>query len=275
MRNCLGTRLYGEGPRGLDLTYRDCLKLLVPFGWTVAACCIFAYYCIEPIANSRFPKTIPMYWSLISAFPAFMTALNTFVFHRDAVVQSGLSRVALAELTQVVRLISVIGVFTFITLAVASAIQLAQCRLCTNDSYKENVVWCGVSLAWMVVMAVTTPTARHFSKLIFRHETFQEQAGGLTPTLCCTSSEAPPSLRPVPWGSVGPHHGAAAADGAYVVTTGYPADGGARTLRVAGDHAAEDDYIRAAAGASPGQVVTGKVSSKAESKLDDQGSGST
>ncbi|EPR57075.1 putative transmembrane protein [Toxoplasma gondii TgCatPRC2] len=272
MCDCLGKRLCRGPSRGMDLTYRDIFKLTVPFVWSIAACCLFAYYSIEPISNNRFPKTVPMYWSLISAFPAFMTALNIFIFHRDAVIQSGLSRVALAELTQVVRLISVVGVFTFITLAVASAVQLAQCRLCNNESYKENVIWCGISLVWMVVMACTTPTARHFSKLIFRYETFQQQ-GGMTPTVTCASPDGPPSLRPVSWGAVGSHPGgpAGSGNGAYTVAAGYPARG-ARTLGASG-HPAEDDYIRAAAGASPGQVVTGKVSSKAESGKLEEGKG--
>ncbi|CBZ51452.1 conserved hypothetical protein [Neospora caninum Liverpool] len=275
MRNCLGKQICRGPSRGVDLTYRDLLKLTVPFGWSIAACCLFAYYSIEPISNSRFPKTVPMYWSLISSFPAFMTALNTFIFYRDAVVRSGLSRVALAELTQVVRLISVVGVFTFITLAVASAVQLAQCRLCNNESYKENVMWCGIALLWMVVMACTTPTARHFSKLIFRYETFQ-QAGGMAPTVSCTTPEAPPSLRPVSWGAVGSHPGGpgVAVDGPYAVAASYPARA-ARTLGSSGGLAAEDDYIRAAAGASPGQIVTGKVSSKAESSKLEEGKGSS
>lgn len=93
---------------------------------------------------------------------------------------------------------------------------VVQCRLCNNESYKENVIWCGVSLGWMIVMACTSPTARHFSKLIFRYETFQQQADSLTPTLCCVGSThpgggdgsgngpaPPPSLRPVSWGGIG------------------------------------------------------------------------
>ncbi|PHJ23577.1 transmembrane protein [Cystoisospora suis] len=299
LQACLDKQICKESSSaGVELTCRDLLKLSIPFGWTIAACCLYAYYTIEPVAKGTFPKTIPMYWSLISAFPAFMTALNLFIFHRDHVVRTGLSRASLSELTQVVRLISVVGVFTFTTLAVASALQLARCRLCDNESYKENVIWCGVSLGWMIVMACTSPTARHFSKLIFRYETFQQQADSLTPTLCCVGSAhpggdgtgngpaPPPSLRPVSWGGIGggdtsgtggtgSSHGGGYYGGntSTMIAAGYPASGGyntgvgggARTLSYmsgGGGGEAEADYLRAATGAAPGQVVTGKVSSK-------------
>lgn len=54
-----------------------------------------------------------------------------------------------------------------------------------------------------------------------------------------------------------------------MIASGYPASGvgggGARTLSYmsgGGVGEAEEDYLRAATGAAPGQVVTGKVSSK-------------
>ena len=104
-----------------------------------------------------------MYWSLISSFPAAVvsfactalkcfrkgrtgfprqlvrfvgscqtavtqTALNYYIFQREAVVEKGLTRFTIAELSQVMRLFGVLIICSFLILATICAIQFSKVR---------------------------------------------------------------------------------------------------------------------------------------------------
>lgn len=52
LQACLDKHICKESSSaGVELTCRDLLKLSIPFGWTIAACCLYAYYTIEPVAR--------------------------------------------------------------------------------------------------------------------------------------------------------------------------------------------------------------------------------
>lgn len=139
-------------------------------------------------------------------------------------------------------------------------------------------------------MAWTTPTTRHFSKLIFRFETQQQQRGGsiAIPTLCYTSTETGGSgtagggMQAFSIGRPGDASSTSGTAPGVAETAafagGYPLDAAgfaARTIVTADGSdaslaAAEHEYIRAAAGAPPTQVVAGRVSTKAEGKAAEQ-----
>lgn len=54
---------------------------------------------------------------------------NYYIFQRTAVVQSGLTRFTIGELSQVMRLFGLLVIFCFIVLAVVSGVQFSQVRL--------------------------------------------------------------------------------------------------------------------------------------------------
>ena len=53
-------------------------------------------------------------------------AFNYYVFQRAAIIQNGLSRFTIGELSQVMRLFGLLVVCTFLILAVVSGVQFSQ-----------------------------------------------------------------------------------------------------------------------------------------------------
>ncbi|CDI74158.1 hypothetical protein, conserved [Eimeria praecox] len=167
-RNCFRRRAFGAV---CDLTVQDVLILFFPFTWTVFATCCFCYYTVHPTVHDESPRTIPMYWSLISALPAAVMAFNYYIFQRTAVVQNGLSRFTIGELSQVMRLFGLLVICTFLILAVVSGVQFSQ------DRFGENAFWCLVTMLWLVLMACFSPSPRHMAKLTYTQETAAGIAG--------------------------------------------------------------------------------------------------
>lgn len=165
---CLRRRAFGSLS---DLTVKDAIILFFPCWWTVLATCCFCYYTIHPAVHHGLPKTIPMYWSLISSFPASVTAFNYYIFQRAAVVERGLTRFTIAELSQVMRLFGVLIICSFLILATVCGIQFSQCRSCDHENFGEDIFWCVATLTWMAIMACCAPTTKHLSKLSFTQET--------------------------------------------------------------------------------------------------------
>lgn len=165
---CLRCRAFGSLS---DLTVKDVLILSLPFWWCVFAICCFAYYTVHPSIHHEPPKTIPMYWSLISSFPASVTAFNYYIFKRSGVVERGLTRFTVAELMQGMRLYGLLIVCAFLILATICGVQFTQCQSCEHEIFGENIFWCAATLIWMAVMACCAPTAKHLSKLSFTQET--------------------------------------------------------------------------------------------------------
>ncbi|KAL8449037.1 hypothetical protein Emed_003389 [Eimeria media] len=165
---CLRRRACGSFS---DLTVKDVLVLFFPCWWTVLACCCFCYYAVHPAIHHGLPKTIPMYWSLISSFPAAVTAFNYYIFQRDAVVELGLTRFTIAELSQVMRLWGVLIIGAFLILATVCGIQFSECRTCDHENFAENIFWCIATLTWMALMACCAPSSKHLSKLSYTQET--------------------------------------------------------------------------------------------------------
>ncbi|CDJ60867.1 hypothetical protein, conserved [Eimeria maxima] len=154
-RNCLRRRAFGAV---CDLTVQDVIFLFFPCTWTVS------------------PRTIPMYWSLISALPASVMAFNYYVFQRAAIIQNGLSRFTIGELSQVMRLFGLLVVCTFLILAVVSGVQFSQCTTCSHDCFSENAFWCLVTMLWLLWMACCSPSPRQLAKLAYTHETIASLA---------------------------------------------------------------------------------------------------
>ncbi|CDJ45346.1 hypothetical protein, conserved [Eimeria necatrix] len=104
---------------------------------------------------------------------------NYYIFQRTAVVQSGLTRFTIGELSQVMRLFGLLVIFCFIVLAVVSGVQFSQCTTCNHDVFGENAFWCIVTMMWLIAMACLSPTPRHMSKLTYTQETSAgAQSGG-------------------------------------------------------------------------------------------------
>lgn len=154
-----------------DLTVKDTLLLVFPSLWTVLATCCFCFYTVHPTVHHGLPKTIPMYWSLISSFPAALTTFNYYIFQRSAVVERGLTRFTISELSQVMRLLGVLIICSFLTLATICGIQFSECQTCDHENFGENVFWCVSTLAWMAIMACCSPSSKHLSKLSYTQET--------------------------------------------------------------------------------------------------------
>ncbi|OEH76703.1 uncharacterized protein LOC34619260 [Cyclospora cayetanensis] len=153
------------------LTVEDLIALVFPCSWTLLGACSFCYYAIQPAVYHRDPKTLPMYFTLLSTFPAFLTAFNYYIFQRSAVMQRGMTRGTVEDMTQLTRLF---GLLIMIALAILSTIcgmQFVRCESCNNASFGENIFWCGATLAWLIIMACNAPSPRHQSKLIYIHET--------------------------------------------------------------------------------------------------------
>lgn len=158
-------------------TARDFAKLFIPFSWVIAATCMFCYYLVQPFVNGSFPKTIPLYWSLISALPAYMTLLNLFLFHRDCVKSKGLSRITISQLSKILRFVTFLGIILFLTLSITSAIQVSQCDQCVYDCYGEVALWFSFCVLWMIVMVMTLPRTAHLTNLIRRYDASNPEDG--------------------------------------------------------------------------------------------------
>lgn len=165
---CLRRRAFGTLS---DLTIRDTVFLFFPCWWMVFAACGFCYYTVHPAVHHEFPKTIPMFWTLISAFPAAVVAFNYYIFQREAVVARGLTRFTIAELSQVMCLFGFMIICSFVILATICSVQFLKCQSCTHENFGENIFWCVATLTWMVIMGCCAPTTKHLSKLSYTHET--------------------------------------------------------------------------------------------------------
>ncbi|KAL8427601.1 hypothetical protein Efla_005776 [Eimeria flavescens] len=107
----------------------------------------------------------------VSASHATQTAFNYYIFQRDAVVEMGLTRFTVSELSQVMRLWGVLVICSFLILATVCGIQFSECQLCDHENFAENIFWCTATLAWMALMACCAPTSKHLSKLSYTQET--------------------------------------------------------------------------------------------------------
>lgn len=149
---------------------QDLLKASVPFLWTNVAAGMFCYYLVDPFLQYKLPKTIPLYWSLISSFPSYITTINLLFFHRKAVKESGMSPETIFILSKILRFTTFSGILIFIVLSVASAIQLAKCHRCVFDCYFENALWLASSFSWLLAMAWTLPGDAYLADLARRWE---------------------------------------------------------------------------------------------------------
>eukprot|EP00921_Rhytidocystis_pertsovi_P014478 GHVQ01023420.1.p1 GENE.GHVQ01023420.1~~GHVQ01023420.1.p1 ORF type:complete len:176 (-),score=16.74 GHVQ01023420.1:290-817(-) len=92
------------------------------------------------------------------------------MFHMSHVKATGMSRMAMAEISRAFWTISVFGCLVFIILVITSIVQLAMCYLCTTDRHVEAVFWFLSTFILILAMGCTSPRAWELNELLRTYE---------------------------------------------------------------------------------------------------------
>eukprot|EP00922_Rhytidocystis_sp_ex-Travisia-forbesii_P009328 GHVS01013594.1.p1 GENE.GHVS01013594.1~~GHVS01013594.1.p1 ORF type:complete len:219 (+),score=30.62 GHVS01013594.1:51-707(+) len=188
-----------------DFNKWDVLKMIVPFLWIYFCLGLFCYYFVNNLLNNNFPPTISLYWSLLSSLPAFMTSLNLYMFNMSYLSYVGMSREAAVEISRVVRMLLVMVVLCFLTLAICTVIQQALCRYCSTDSTASIVLWFLSAFLWMLSAGWTAPSKTHLNELIAVYNQGQVAAAAASGFMSSDQLRDPSDVsRAMSMGNLGP-----------------------------------------------------------------------